>query len=542
MTKKRIMMLTESGHIKSGFGNYTRNILSRLHSTGKYEIAELSCYRDKNVPKTEPWKIYPNVPVNEEGAKKFNSITASAFGSWAFETACIDFKPDIVFDVRDYWMLSFPEYSPLRPFFHWVLSPTIDSAPQRKEWLQTYANADLVSGHTQWGVDYLKQFSNINTTEPTNDSVDTNVFKPSSIDKNTIKSNHFVPTNYFIVGSVMRNQKRKLIPNLIKVVKQLNDKYKDIRLHLHTSYPDNAGWSIPEILLEHDAAELVYFSYICRACGKLSVMSFKDGTAICPHCHKKAATICNVAAGLNDSQLCDVYNMFNVYVQHAICEGFGIPPVEAAACGIPVITGDHGAMREVGDNVGGRIVKIGTTFRELETNADRVYPDDQHLYEEIEKEYLLQKEQGWIDRLKSTEKNREKLEEAYSWDKTAKAYERIFDSIELTGLQGKWDSPRLPLSENTNVDTTNMKSNRQLISTVINEVVQSPYLMATPLLQGIIRNLDNGFVADGGKVSPYTMENAGKFLDQIYNAKKTWDSIRTGDEKLPEQFREIIEY
>ena len=41
--KKRIMMLTESGHIMSGFGNYTRNILSRLHKTGKYEIAELSC-------------------------------------------------------------------------------------------------------------------------------------------------------------------------------------------------------------------------------------------------------------------------------------------------------------------------------------------------------------------------------------------------------------------------------------------------------------------------------------------------------------------
>ena len=81
--KKRIMMLTESGHIMSGFGNYTRNILSRLHKTGKYEIAELSCYRDKNITKTEPWKIYPNVPLDEESQKKYKGITSSVFGAFS---------------------------------------------------------------------------------------------------------------------------------------------------------------------------------------------------------------------------------------------------------------------------------------------------------------------------------------------------------------------------------------------------------------------------------------------------------------------------
>ena len=59
MTKKRIMMVGESSHVKSGFGNYTKEILSRLYATNKYEIAELSCYRTPEDPKTEPWKIYP---------------------------------------------------------------------------------------------------------------------------------------------------------------------------------------------------------------------------------------------------------------------------------------------------------------------------------------------------------------------------------------------------------------------------------------------------------------------------------------------------
>ena len=533
-------MLTESGHISSGFGNYTRNILARLHNTGKYELAELSCYRDHNVPKKEPWKIYPNVPIEPEAAKRFGSVSSSAFGAWGFEPACIDFKPDIVFDVRDYWMLNFPEYSPLRPFFHWVLSPTVDSAPQRKEWLQTYSNADLVSGHTQWGVDVLQKAKYINTTIPTNDSVDINAFYPESTDKRVNKANHFLDPNDFIVGSVMRNQKRKLIPNLIKVIKQLNNKYPDIKLYLHTSYPDQAGWALPEMLLEHDASDLVYFSYKCRSCGAMSVMKFKNGVAVCPHCGKPTATICNVSVGLDDNELKTVYNLFDCYVQYAICEGFGIPPVEAAACGVPVVTVDHGAMAEIGKNLNSKITNVGTVFRELETNADRVLPDDKHLYEHIEKEYLEQKERGWLGNLKNIEENRNTLVQHYSWDKTAETYERIFDSIELTGLQGKWDSPHLPISEDTNINVS--ENNRESVGRIISDIVQSPYLLRTAMVQAIIQNLDNGFVMEGGNIKNYDFAEAGKLLDQIYNAKKTWEGVRTGKLPMPEVFKEVITY
>ena len=534
------MMLTESGHIHSGFGNYTRNILSRLHSTGKYELAELSCYRDKNVPKTEPWKVYANVPTEPKAAKRFETVSGAAFGAWGFKPACLDFRPDIVSDVRDDWMLNFPEYSPLRPFFHWVLAPTIDSSPQRKEWLQTFSNADLVSGHTQWGVDVLNKAKYINTTEPVNDSVDINSFYPESIDKRVNKANHFIDPNDFIVGSVMRNQKRKLIPNLIKVIKQLNNKYPNIKLHLHTSYPDQAGWALPDILLEHNASDLVYFTYKCRSCGAMSVMKFKNGVAICPHCGKPTATICNVSHGLDDNQLKTVFNLFDCYVQYAICEGFGIPVVEAAACGVPVITADHGAMAEIGHNLNARITKVGTVFRELETNADRILPDDEDLYNHIEAEYLAQRDRGWINQLKAIESNRETLVNNYTWDKTAETFERIFDKIELTGLQGKWDSPKLPISDNTNIDVG--VDNRETIKRIICDVIQSPYLLRTAMVQSMIQNLDNGFVSENGNIKNYDFSTAGKLLDQLYNSKKTWEQIRIGQTPLPNDFKEVITY
>jgi glycosyltransferase involved in cell wall biosynthesis len=45
-----------------------------------------------------------------------------------------------------------------------------------------------------------------------------------------------------------------------------------------------------------------------------------------------------------------VYNLANIFVYPSIYEGFGLPPLEAMACGTPVITTDSSAMAEtVGD-------------------------------------------------------------------------------------------------------------------------------------------------------------------------------------------------
>ena len=41
-------MVSEASFLSSGFGTYTREILKRLHATGKYDIAELACYGKVN--------------------------------------------------------------------------------------------------------------------------------------------------------------------------------------------------------------------------------------------------------------------------------------------------------------------------------------------------------------------------------------------------------------------------------------------------------------------------------------------------------------
>lgn len=61
---------------------------------------------------------------------------------------------------------------------------------------------------------------------------------------------------------------------------------------------------------------------------------------------------------LSDEQLALVYSACDVLVQPSLAEGFGIPVIEAMACGLPVVSSDGGALPEIVDGAG-LIVPLG---------------------------------------------------------------------------------------------------------------------------------------------------------------------------------------
>ena len=50
---------------------------------------------------------------------------------------------------------------------------------------------------------------------------------------------------------------------------------------------------------------------------------------------------------VSDEDLVQLYNQAKVFVYPSKCEGFGLPVIEAMACGTPVVTSDDSALREV---------------------------------------------------------------------------------------------------------------------------------------------------------------------------------------------------
>lgn len=521
MQKRKILMCSEASYLSSGFSTYAKEILSRLHSSGKYEIAEFASYGRINDPRDNfvRWKFYANIPEeNHPRIKEYNDNPENQFGKWRFDRVLLDFQPDIVFDIRDYWMNSYQQNSPLRPYYHWVVMPTVDSSPQQEDWIDTYMSADGIFTYSDFGRDTLLKQSNnkiryIDTASP---GVDIQIFKPMPKSKENIRQSLGIPEDSFIVGTIVRNQKRKLIPELCETIRSIIDKNNElsekILIYIHTSYPD-AGWDIPQILKEYKVYNRVLFTYLCTKCSFICSMPFSGPRSICKKCSNNSMTMPNVNNGVPSQALAHIINTFDIYVQYAICEGFGMPQVEAASCGIPIASVDYSAMNDIVHKLNGYPIKIAKFFKEMETKAIRVYPDNNSLVSILEKFYSLPKF------LKEQKQNETRMltEKYYNWDNIAKKWEDYFDNAKLTGLQGKWDTSLRPY-QNIPQDVENLDTdNYNFVYSLIQKYLPNHPIINTITPLNMIKDLDYGFIQSGMNIISYTRKNVIDSFNTIIN-------------------------
>ena len=151
MPKKRVLFVTECHHLASGFGTYAKQVLPRLAKTNKYELAEFASYGDPNRLSDVDWLYFSNSPNTEQEHTEYAQNPANHFGFWRFDKVALSFKPDIVLTYRDPWMDDWIARSPLRPYFHWIWMPTVDSSPQQRRWLQTFSECDALLAYSEFG-------------------------------------------------------------------------------------------------------------------------------------------------------------------------------------------------------------------------------------------------------------------------------------------------------------------------------------------------------------------------------------------------------
>jgi glycosyltransferase involved in cell wall biosynthesis len=529
--KKRVLFVSESHNLASGFGTYAKEVVSRLHATGKYEIAEFASYGNHESIDDVPWDYYGNLPDpnDKQQTEHYNSSSLNHFGFWRFTHVLLDFKPDIVLTYRDPWMDMWIKDNPLRRFFHWVWMPTVDSSPQKREWLETFKTCDAILTYSEFGQKTLDIESNgsINTIGCASPAIDPSVYYPFP-DKGLHKESLGLDPDSFIVGTVMRNQKRKLFIELMRSFRLfLDNAPKEISsktyLYLHTSYPEKVGWDIQAGLLEEGIAANTLCTYICRSCNFWKPMKFRGAIATCQSCGNRTAFMPNVGSGLDIEDLVKVYNSFDLYVQYAICEGFGMPQVEAAGCGVPVAATNYSAMEDVVKNTKGFPIKIDKMYREMETNADRAYPSNEHLSKIMLN--FFSKDDSY--RKKKSSQARQGVLDRYNWDETASVWERYIDSYTAVGSQSKWDIPKRQLPIPSEVPKySNEDVSRWLYSQVgANERAFSYDASLNTT------NLNYGCMIYNG-LEPFSRDTVLKKAQSIIKDANTVEEIRVGEREM----------
>jgi len=403
-------------------------------------------------------------------------------------------------------------------------------------------SADAIFTYSDFGRDVLKKQSNnkINYIDTTSPGVDLNVFRPYIGEKKAIRQAFGIPQDAYIFGSIMRNQKRKLIPDLfdtLRIMKTQNPElYNKSFLYLHTSFPD-AGWDIPQLLKEYNIANKVLFTYICHNCKNVSSILFNHVRATCGRCGQKALQMPNVNNGVTSEQLTHIINTFDIYVQYAICEGFGMPQVEAASCGIPVASVNYSAMEDIIRKLNGYSINVAKYFKELETRAIRVFPDNNHLLEILDKHNKLPsilQEQKRLETRKLTELH-------YNWDHIAKKWENYFDNAVLTNQQGKWDIklPKLDPIPQTAAQSED-GTNYDFVYNLLRKTVPGHPILNSITPLNMIRDLDYSYTQNGMSINPYTRKNVVDVINTIIsNHNAVQDAISNMD-KLPSE--DFIKY
>lgn len=152
--------------------------------------------------------------------------------------------------------------------------------------------------------------------------VDTSVYEP--LPRDEAREALGLPTDAFIVGMVAANKgnpSRKCFPEAFEAFRDLRRRHTDAVLYLHTEMTGRFGGVDLPTLIEQLGipTDAVIFGDQYRAAHQPST----------------------------PERMAQTFSAFDVLLQPSAGEGFGVPTIEAQACGTPVIVSDFSAQPEL---------------------------------------------------------------------------------------------------------------------------------------------------------------------------------------------------
>lgn len=343
----------------SGYGSACQDLLPLIRDEG-YPTAISNFYGQAGTPFEFPYECTHGERIDHKlaGIKQYPIINHS-FGSDAALWHSKDFKADVVFTLQDIWPMNPQDVSQYTRFIPWV---PVDHDPIPPGTLANLRFANRIIAMSKFGQEQLSQngFSSIYIPH----MVDTKIFYPMNTQE--IKQKRGIPPETYVFGMVAANKDnppRKSFQEVLEAFKAFLQKVPKAMLYIHTDPHFPGGFPIDMYAKSLGIQNNVFFPGLDFP----QIYAFKYNTG------KK--------------QMAEIYNTFDCLLAPSTSEGFGVPIIEAQACGIPAITSNWVAMKElVPENQ--RVAPSGLKWTSMQSYAFTPSVDD--LYNKMIQIYNFQ--------------------------------------------------------------------------------------------------------------------------------------------------------
>ena len=298
---KRVLWHSNAPWAPTGYGNQTGLFVPRLRQ--HYDLALSAFYGLDGAPQNVNGMVI--FPAGRNG-----------YGNDTLAADAQHYGADFVFSLMDVWVLN----QQCTRQFRWIPWTPIDHDPVPPACVRALETAYRVVAMSKWGQRKLQEAGFEALYVP--HAVETSVYKP--LDRAKARARFNADDELFIVGGVMANKgapSRKAFDQQIRAFGRFHKRHPKSLLYLHTEMNGTDGGENLWRLLELAGV---------NTDGFLFPDPYKYGRGF-----------------IGAQEMAEVYNAFDVCINATRGEGFGIPIIEAQACGTPVIATDFSAMPEL---------------------------------------------------------------------------------------------------------------------------------------------------------------------------------------------------
>lgn len=298
----KILWYSNSPWANTGYGIQTRHLVEGLIDAG-HDVAVFSNYGLQG-------------GMIDNGKMKVYAIDRDIFGMDIFGQHVKHHKADLVVTLYDLW--GFPGDFPARIGTRWAPWFPVDSEPVNVQTLQVAQKADFPICYSLFGQEEMKKSGVECHYIP--HGVDGSIYKPG--DKKAARKALDLPEDAYVVLMVAANQLRKSYPEQIAAFAHFQKRHPEAILYIHsTKRPKTRSTDGVEI------------DGIVNSLGLQDCTYFTDEYAM--------------NLGISEESMAMIYQSADVLLSGTRGEGFGVPIIEAQACGVPVVTTRFSAMPEL---------------------------------------------------------------------------------------------------------------------------------------------------------------------------------------------------